>query len=125
MMQKAPGLYYAPSELHGRGVFCVHPLSVGDIIEICPVIVLPASEIDLLSHSVLYEYYFLWGEQRDHCAIALGFGSLYNHSTEPNAEFTPDYGDDTLIYTALKDIPAGEEITVDYQAGASVRALWF
>jgi len=74
---------------------------------------------------LLYEYYYLWGEGHDTCAIALGFGSLYNHSTHPNAEFIPDYSDDTIIFTALRDIAAGEEITVDYQAGAVVRALWF
>ena len=124
-MQRAPGLYYGPSDIHSRGVFCAHPLTTGDIIEICPVIVLPTKEIDLLSHSRLFEYYFLWDKQLDKCAIALGYGSLYNHSVSPNAEFTPDYGDDTIIFTALQEIEAGEEITVDYQAGAAVRALWF
>ena len=125
MLQKAPGLYFAPSAVHGRGVYCAHLLSAGDVIEICPVIVLPQGEIDLLSHSLLYEYYYLWGERQDQCAIALGFGSLYNHSVKPNAEFVPDYSDDTIIFTALRDIAAGEEITVDYQAGAMIRALWF
>ena len=124
-MQRAPGLYYGPSDIHGRGVFCAHPLTRGDIIEICPVIVLSTKEIDLLSHSRLFEYYFLWDEQHDKCAIALGYGSLYNHSVSPNAEFTPDYGDDTNIFIAMQEIEAGEEITVDYQAGAAVRALWF
>lgn len=125
MHQKVPGLYFAPSDIHGRGVYCSHPISEGDVIEICPVIVLPHEEIDLLSHSLLYEYYYLWGEQRDQCAIALGFGSLYNHSQNPNTEFVPDYGDDTIIFIALENIDAGEEILVDYQAGAAVRALWF
>jgi SET domain-containing protein len=122
---ESSGLYYAPSAIHGRGVFCTHPLHAGDIIEICPAIVLPHQEIDLLSQSLLFEYYFLWGEQNDQCAIALGYGSLYNHSPDPNAEFTPDFGDDTILFIALKDIAAGEEITVDYQAGASERSLWF
>jgi SET domain-containing protein len=125
MLQRTPGLYYAPSHIHGRGVFCTHPLSEGDLIEISPVIVLPEKEIELLSHSLLYGYYFSWGEKQDQCAIALGYGSLYNHSEEPNAEFTPDFSDDTILFTALRDIPAGEEITIDYQSGAIVRALWF
>lgn len=125
MLQKTPGLYFAPSDIHGRGVFCAHPLSLGDVIEICPVIVLPGHEIDLLTHSLLYEYYYAWGENQEQCAIALGYGSLYNHSAHPNAEFTPDYNDDTLIFIAIRDIAAGEEITVDYQAGAVVRNLWF
>jgi uncharacterized protein len=125
MMQKAPGLYYAPSTLDGRGVFCTHDLSAGDIIEICPVIVLLPEERTLLADSKLYGYYFLWGEAQDHCAIALGYGSLYNHADHPNADFTPDYDDDTLVITTLTEIPAGTEITIDYQAGAAVRQLWF
>ena len=124
-MQHAPGLYYGPSEIHGRGVFCAHPLAPGDVVEICPVIILEATEIDLLSQSLLFEYYFLWGERQDACAIALGYGSLYNHSRRPNAEFIPDYGDDTINFVAIANITAGQEITVDYQAGAAVRALWF
>ena len=34
-------------------------------------------------------------------------------------------GDDTLIIQALRDIPPGTEITIDYLAGAVVRELWF
>lgn len=125
MLQKTPGLYFASSQIHGRGVFCAHPLTAGDVIEICPVIVLPGHEKDVLSHSLLYEYYYLWGEHQEQCAIALGYGSLYNHSVRANAEFTPDYNDDTIIFTALRDIETGEEITVDYQGGRTDHALWF
>lgn len=125
MLQRAPGLYYAPSPIHGRGVFCSHPLTAGDVIEICPALVLPHEEIELLTRSELFGYYFLWGEQSDQCAIALGYGSLYNHSEDPNAVFEPDFTDDTIVFIAQRDISAGEEITVDYQAGATVRALWF
>ena len=125
MLQRTPGLYYAPSAIHGRGVFCTHPLSTGDLVEICPVIVLPETEVATLKDSVLFAYYFTWGESQNMCAIALGYGSLYNHDPDPSAEFIPDYGDDTLIIQALRDIPPGTEITIDYQAGAVVRELWF
>ena len=125
MLQQAPGLYFAASDIHGRGVFCAHALKKGDLIEICPVIVLPQEEIDMLTRSHLNGYYFAWGAAMDHAAIALGFGSLYNHAIEPNAEFVPDYSDATIEFTALKDIPAGEEITVDYHAGAPHIKLWF
>jgi SET domain-containing protein len=108
-----------------RGIFCAHPLTAGDVIEICPVIVLPGHEKDLLAHSLLYEYYYLWGERQEQCAIALGYGSLYNHAVRANADFTPDYNDDTIIFTALRDIEPGEEITIDYQGGRTDHALWF
>jgi SET domain-containing protein len=125
MLQRAPGLYYGPSNIHGRGVFCTHVLSAGDVIEICPVIVLPETEVLLLAKSRLYGYYFSWNAEQSGCAIALGYGSLYNHADAPNAEFTPDHQDDTLIIEALHEISAGAEITVDYHAGALVRRLWF
>ena len=125
MMQRAPGLYYAPSDLHDRGVFCTHALSPGDLIEVCPVLVLLPVEREWLQHSVLYQYYFAWGENLEAVAIALGYGSLYNHANQPNAEFIPDYSDDTILIQALEEIPPGYEITIDYHAGSPGKALWF
>ena len=46
-------------------------------------------------------------------ALALGYGSLYNHSYRPNARYV-DLGDRTKLFTAIWDIAAGEEITVNY-----------
>ena len=124
ILQHAPGLFYAPSEIHGLGVFCSHDLAPGDVIEICPVIVLTSDELPPRAHT-LYQYYFVWGEQQSRCAIALGYGSLYNHDDMPNADFTPDFSDDTLIITAVTEISAGTEITIDYHAGAVTRENWF
>ena len=38
----------------------------------------PAAERPLLDETNLYNYYFTWQDQA--AAIALGYGSLYNHS---------------------------------------------
>ena len=43
----------------------------------------------------------------------LGYGSLYNHSGEPSAEYV-QHEDDSLAFMALRDIAEGEEITIDY-----------
>jgi SET domain-containing protein len=43
----------------------------------------------------------------------LGYGSLYNHSDEPNAEYTHE-ADDAYSFMAVRDIAAGEEITISY-----------
>ena len=46
-------------------------------------------------------------------ALALGYGSLYNHSYQPNARYDDESGQ-TKVFTAIRDIEAGEEITVNY-----------
>ncbi|MFM8476053.1 MAG: SET domain-containing protein-lysine N-methyltransferase [Planctomycetaceae bacterium] len=53
------------------------------------------------------------GRIRRRTAIALGFGSLYNHSYSPNARYD-DVGRQIKEYKALRDIQKGEEITINY-----------
>lgn len=74
---------------------------------------------------MLYAYYFAWGASLEEAAIALGYGSLYNHGPYPNASFIPDERDAVIVFTALRDIEAGEEITVDYHEGLHKGRLWF
>jgi hypothetical protein len=61
----------------GRGVFARRPIRKGEVIETCPVLVLPASVVEDFTVGV-GPYVFEWGT--DTVALALGFGSLYNHS---------------------------------------------
>lgn len=92
----------------GRGVFARQAIPAGTIIERVPVLVLPMDEID---SSLLADYCFFWGG--DTVALALGYGSLYNHSYTPNAEYQ-DMWPRTKVFRALRDIAAGEEITINY-----------
>lgn len=123
-MQRHPGLYYAPSGKHRYGMFCIEDISEGSVIEICPIIVIPGEQArEIVRGYVLYEYYFEW--KRDSIAIALGYGSLYNHSSHPNAAFEPDFKGQLIIFKALLDIPSGAEILVDYHAGNPDEKVWF
>lgn len=125
-MQQIPGLYVAPIGEKGRGVFTAVDLKKGDIIEICQVIELPPEELPIIHKTTLHDYYFLWGENHDHCVISLGFGSLYNHSDHSNASFLMDLVNDTLDIFAVKDIKVGEEITINYHGNPDdPGALWF
>ena len=45
-------------------------------------------------------------------ALALGYGSLYNHSYKPNATYK--HGHASISYQALRNIPEGEEICINY-----------
>ena len=108
----------------GRGVFAAEFIAEGTVFERAPVLVMPAHEVltegdeTLLSH-----YLFEWG--RKTVAMALGFGSLYNHSYTPNARYE-DEGRHIKLYIAVRDIQAGEEITINYNGDAtSTEPVWF
>ncbi len=119
-------IYFAESDKHGRGVFAARDIEDGEIIEVCPVIVFPERDKKLLDQTFLYDYYFDWGENGSEFALCLGYGSLYNHDYEPNAEYTMDFGSETIDFHALRNIRAGEEITVSYNGDpANKEAVWF
>jgi uncharacterized protein len=96
----------------GRGVFARRRIPKGAVIERVPLIVVPIGEVfGQAQRSKLADYVFKW--TRNTVVIALGYGSLYNHSYQPNARFY-DEGRLTQVFAAIRDIQAGEEITVNY-----------
>jgi uncharacterized protein len=96
----------------GRGVFATKFIPQGTIIERVPVIVFPKADLETEEgFSSLYHYVFDWGQGT--VAIALGYGSVYNHSFSPNARYD-DVRQRSKVFTALRDIQPGEEITVNY-----------
>jgi SET domain-containing protein len=114
-------VFVGQSPLHGRGVFAARSFQPGEMIEDCPVLLVPASTVSELH---LDGYCFEWDEDR--CAIALGYGSLYNHSWRPNARYDHDHELDVVTYTAVRSIEAGDEITINYTGDPDGRmGLWF
>ena len=99
------------SEIHGRGVFATAPIAPGETIEICPVLRIPMEEVELINSTLVAAYYYTWNGA---AGIALGFGSLYNHSSTPNAEYLKHIDEDLLVIRALSTIALGEEITTSY-----------
>jgi SET domain-containing protein len=96
----------------GRGVFARTKIPKATVIERVPVVTLPVAEVfGSTRQSKLARYVFNWGDGV--VAIALGYGSLYNHSYRPNAKFYSE-GHLTQVFSSMRDIDAGEEITVDY-----------
>ena len=95
----------------GRGVFARKDIKKGNMIERVPVLLVPVEHLIGGMHSpVLARFFYLWNKKE--VAIGLGYGSLYNHSYTPNAHF--ELGRMSITYTALRDIPKGEEITINY-----------
>lgn len=118
-------LFIASIENKGRGVFAAVTFSKDDVLEVCPLIITNPEDLSALHTTYLHDFYFLWGQAQNQAAIALGYGSLYNHSDTPNAYFNYDYDNKTIDFVALSSIEIGQEITVDYQAGMETRDLWF
>lgn len=119
-------LYIDSSAKGGRGVFSTKFITKGALIETCPVISMPKKARLKLDQTRLHDYYFIWGESDQRCALVLGYGSLYNHDYQPNAEYEPDYERDVLRFYARRDILAGEEITVNYSGDPDGNIpLWF
>lgn len=90
----------------------------GEIIEYCPIVFVSKSEVFLAKQKqAVLHFYYLTQPEIKKFSMMLGYGALYNHSKNPNAEI--DYNMKTaknyLIFKAIKNIKAGEEIVYDYQ----------
>jgi len=103
----------------GRGVFARRHIRKGTVIERVPVILVSMKEVfSQAPRSKLADYVFI--RDRDTVAVVLGYGSLYNHSYQPNAQYY-DSGRHTQVFEAIRDIRPGEEITVNYNGSATDR----
>ncbi len=96
------------TSLKGRGVFAATDIKKNELIEACHLILMDLNDVHGALESYIYEY------SSKTAAIALGHGSLYNHSDDPNSEFEFDFKKRILKVRAVKTILKGSEITVDY-----------
>jgi hypothetical protein len=115
-------------EGRGRGVFATQDFGCGMLIERAPVILIPAAEWPHLEPTVLALYIYNFGPtaEEEHAAIALGYGSLYNHSYTPNAKYIKSWEEQVIRFVALRNIKAGEEITINYNGSAEDQTtIWF
>jgi SET domain-containing protein len=104
----------------GRGVFARRPIAEGAIIERVPGLLAPLEQATgVASCPILSRYVFL--RNRSTVAVALGYGSLYNHSYSPNARYDEEPGA-LMAFTALRPIATGEEITINYNGDPEDRA---
>jgi SET domain-containing protein len=103
------------SPIHGLGVFCVDKIYSGELIEECPILTLPIEFGEVTS--LLIDYRFNWPSGSNNWreqVVALGFGSFYNHSSNPNAYWYSSEDRRTFHFIASRDIEVGEEIFVWY-----------
>lgn len=118
-------IFVAESPGKGRGVFASRDIAKDEIIESCPCLLFgEGEEACHIDRTPLESYYFRWKDGVN--AILLGYGSLYNHSYSPNALYRRNYEKLAMEFVAFQDIPAGAEITVNYNGRPDCRdPLWF
>jgi SET domain-containing protein len=111
----------------GRGVYAKVDIKKNEVIERAPIIEIPEHDAANLNKSILVTYFFYFGKNKQRQAIALGFGSLYNHSHKPNAIYKIKQTENRIDFIALKDIKKDDEILINYSYGnqKDKSPLWF
>lgn len=121
-----PDLYIESTKSKGRGVFTRKAITANTIIEISPVIVMSKEDRVHLDKTLLHDYIFEWGKQKDECCMALGFVPMYNHSYKSNCEYFMDFEEAVISVKTVRDIKKGEELTINYNGDWNDPArLWF
>ena len=119
-------LFIAPSGEKGRGVFTSERLSKNTIIEISPVLVMNKEERKLLDQTLLHDYIFEWGEQKNECCMALGYVPLYNHAYKSNCEYEMDFDEQIIRIKTVRSIKASEELFINYNGNWNDgKPVWF
>ena len=105
---------FKTSPVHGLGVFATEKILKGEVIEKCPVLSLPINKGEVTS--LLIDYRFNWpsGSEWEEQVVPLGYASLYNHSSTPNAYWYSVYEERVFLFIASNDIEVGEEIFIYY-----------
>ena len=131
------GLYIKQSNIEGagRGVFTNEIIEPNQIVEICPVINIMKNDIkntplnDYAFGNLNYKYNDndnendnksqleseseSKSEQKD-TVIVLGYGSIYNHSDNPNCSHEIDNDDRKMIICSKRRIEKDEELFINY-----------
>lgn len=93
------------SPMHGYGVFAGKDIKKGEIIEECYIILTKGKD------KALEDYYF---DAKGKDALLTGYGIIYNHCDDDNAEYTLNLKRKLATFKAIKPIKKGQEIFVSY-----------
>lgn len=121
-----PILYIHSTDSMGRGVFTSEDIEAGTLIERAPVVVLTGEERKLIDQTILHDYIFEWGANKQDCCMALGYVPIYNHSYTANCEYEMDFDDATIQIKTVRRVKAGEELFINYNGEWNdPQKVWF
>jgi len=95
------------SPTHGYGVFAGKRIKKGEKIEECYMIISKGGD------KTLEDFYF---DAKGKYAVFTGYGSIYNHSDDPNGDYDISIKNRLATIIADRTIAKGEEIFVSYGA---------
>lgn len=93
------------SPTHGYGVFAGKTIKKGEKIEECYIIISRGGD------KKLEDFYF---DIKGKYGIFTGFGIIYNHSEDPNADYSINVNKRLVTFKAKRTIPKGQEIFITY-----------
>ncbi len=93
------------SPTHGYGVFAKKNIRKGEKIEECYILISRGGD------KKLEDFYF---DIKGKYGIFTGFGVIYNHSDDPNADYTINVNKRIATIKASETIRKGEEIFISY-----------
>jgi hypothetical protein len=114
----------------GRGVYAPRLIEAGEIVEVCPVVLVPGPFKDLPREiqRVTFPWGLMSGTGSMH-AIAYGYGGIYNHANPANLRYTALVDVGCLQFTAARTILETEELTINFNSLtgdiASDHDTWF
>jgi SET domain-containing protein len=98
-----------------KGIRCIRAardIKKGELIESCPIILIPTSEFEHYEKTVLTNYDYDW--DTEYGAFVLGYCVLTNHSFSANTIYERNYKEKRMEYYAAKDIKKDEEVFINY-----------
>ena len=105
---------YVSSEV-GRGVFSIRAFFKNEVVKVSPIFELDEkySKLPQAFKDRVFNWGHLTGTESSR-AIALGYGSIYNHSDTPNLRYEADYDSKILKFITMRAIDPGEHLTIHY-----------
>ena len=93
----------------GRGLYARSSFRKGELVTRDHALVFPNDD----GGSAIHRYTFEWNEPFV-SALALGPGSLMNHSVTPNVFVRADFARRRLAFWTLRPVKRGEELLINY-----------
>lgn len=108
----------------GRGIFALRDFRKGELVEKSPVQPFSLADKKKILKTSLKNYYIESDDGKFNC-IMFGYGSIFNHSSDPNAKVDFDKAKKNVIFKTIKNIKKGEEITFNYNGDSKKNLLSF
>jgi SET domain-containing protein len=107
------------SSIHGRGAFAAADILKGTVFHVAHLMAFGCEEAEAVTATSIGAYVFYIqdcpnGGAHDHVGLAMSPISFINHRLPSNVAFAVNSAHLTVTFTALADISAGEELTIDY-----------